>query len=91
MSITFKQFQSTKTWYNDLSKTALSDASLEDVSGYLYVNSLYMDASAPSGPYHLQIGRDEWLSDSLEELERKLYEYGCDEGHCDIADFAKGA
>ena len=85
--ITFEQFQATRTWHDDLSETLLSDASIEGVPGFLYVDGLYIDAPAGgAGPclYHLQIGRDEWTSVNIEELERRLYEYGCSEGHCDI-------
>ena len=86
VNVTFEQFQASRAWHDDLSKTSLSDASLEDVSGFLYVDSLYIEAPAGGAApnlYHLQIGRDEWLSSDLEELERRLYEYGCNEGHCD--------
>lgn len=33
-----------------------------------------------SGRWYLQIGRSEYLSDDLEELERVLYEWAKDEG-----------
>ena len=83
--LTFEEFQASRTWCDDLSKTSLSDASLEGVAGYLYANSLYIDISVITGRpmWHLQIGRDEWTNRTLEDLERRLYQYGCDEGHCE--------
>jgi hypothetical protein len=84
--LTFEQFQATRIWCDDLGKTTLSDASLEGVPGFLYVDSLYIDAPAGGSMpdlYHLHIGCDEWTSGNLEELERTLYQFGVDEGHCD--------
>lgn len=57
--------------------------------GILYPGGLYIECqnqhwSEPAknnGAYLLIIGRDDWISDDLELLERKLYEFGVDEGY----------
>ena len=83
--LTFEQFQATRTWFDNLG-AGLSDASLEDVPGFRYVDYLYIDAPAGgAGPnlYHLHIANVETTSEDLESLERTLYDWACSEGYCD--------
>jgi hypothetical protein len=88
----FEEFQVNKAWCDDLGK-ALSDARWEDTAapaiGWLYLDALYIEAVQPwwpeaareQGKWYLVLGRAEWISDSLEELERRLYEWACREGY----------
>lgn len=90
MNLTLEQFQATRTWCDDLR----AHFNLDGLgAGYLYVASqpgcgLYIEAPAgqnPYEPFHLGIGQRVWTSTDLAELERTLYDYGCQEGHCEVA------
>ena len=39
------------------------------------------EAAKARGKWHLLIGRDEWITDDLETLERKLYDWAASEGY----------
>ena len=92
--MTFEQFQATKTHCDDLG-AKLSDARWEDepvpAKGNLYLDALYIEAIQPhwpeaarkEGKWHLLIGRDEWITDDLESLERRLYDFAVSEGYCE--------
>ncbi len=92
--MTFEQFQATKTHCDDIG-AAISDARWEHepvpAKGNLYLGELYIEEVLPhfspemkhQGKWYLTIHRDEWVSDDLEDLERKLYEFAKDEGFLD--------
>lgn len=44
------------------------------------VTEKWPEQSRKAGAFHLVLGRDEWLSNDLAELEAKLYEFGVQEG-----------
>jgi hypothetical protein len=74
-----------KDWQNSKTYTSLDNYSSEDnVSGYLYAKSAYIeDAHTWDNPapqrWYLLLDRDEYQSDDLEELEKKLYDWLVDE------------
>jgi hypothetical protein len=87
--MTFQQFQATRTYCDDLG-SALQDARWEDEptgKGNLYVGCLYIEERQPhwpgdrDGKWFLLINRDEWISDDLEALERRLFQFAQDEGY----------
>ncbi len=94
--MTFEQFLATKRPCDDLA-AAVQSAPWGDTAarGFLYLDALYIetvetvetvDASWPeetqrAGAYHLLIGRSEWITDNLEELERRLFEFAVSEGY----------
>ncbi len=89
--MTFAQFQATKTHCDDLG-AKLSDAMWEGepaAKGNVYLDALYIgavmdhwpEAARKQGAWHLLIGNCEWISDDLESLERKLYDFAVSEGY----------
>lgn len=92
--MTFEQFQATREVCSDLGKV-LKDATWDDLpepaTGYLYLECLYIDevrewwpdAARQAGKWHLLLGRDEYITDDLEALERKLYEFAVSEDYCE--------
>lgn len=86
-TLSFVEFQRTQKPCDDLG-AALSDEALANQPGLLYCDCLYIETATPhwTNPqnlrYHLLLGRDDWLSNNLEDLERKLYRFAVDEGYC---------
>src|SRR4051812_14132272 len=92
--LTFEQFQSTRTHCDDLG-AKIPDARWDHepvpAKANIYLDALYIEQVADhwpetarkAGTWHLLIGRSEWISDDLESLERKLYEFAVSEGYCD--------
>jgi hypothetical protein len=89
--MTFEQFQATRKHCNDLGK-ALGDARWEDGpagTGFLYLDALYIedvpshwpDAAKAQGNHYLILERCEWITDDLESLERRLYEFAVSAGY----------
>jgi hypothetical protein len=90
--MTFEQFQATRIYCPDLGK-ALQDACWDDepvpATGNLYFGSLYIDEvqdhwpeeARERGKWHLLLERDEWISDDLTSLERRLYEFAVSAGY----------
>jgi hypothetical protein len=90
--VTFQEFQATCRHCDDLGST-LNDARWEDdpapAKGNLYLDVLCIDEVMPhwpdeakaEGKWHLLIGRDEWITDDLEALERRLYDFAVSEGY----------
>jgi hypothetical protein len=93
--MTFEEFQATRQWSDDLGRD-IPDECFADPAhpdrkeqGNLYLSCLYIDAvqewwpqeARNAGKWHLLLGRDEWITDDLESLERKLYEWAIDEGY----------
>lgn len=73
-AMSFAEFQATKADCADLGK-AIGDETIDGVPGYLYADSLYIERLA-DGSFHLLIERDEWLSETIEELEEHLFAFG---------------
>jgi len=85
--MTFEQFQATKR-YCDLGKS-LSDENLQH--GNLYLGQLFIEntetwvvdidhvGELTIGKWYTLIGRSEYDSDNLEDIERVLYEYALQE------------
>jgi hypothetical protein len=89
--MTFEQFQATAKWCNDLA-TAVSSDNWETEGtpkGNLYYGNMYIDHVEPhwpqdarkQGQWHLLLGRDEWISNDLAALERRLYDWAAGEGY----------
>lgn len=98
---TFETFQATKEWTDDLGTVLADDAWTDDpvpARGWLYLGSLYIDevlAHWPDdcrsrGRWHLLIERDEWITDDLELLERKLYAFAVSVGYVKREKFDSG-
>jgi hypothetical protein len=80
--MTFEQFQTTRKWTDDLGEAIGADFG-EKVSGFVYAGNLHIIARAGGAYpdfYELIIYRDSTVSEHLENLERKLYDFGCEEG-----------
>lgn len=82
--MTFKEFQMTAK-YCDLGK-ALADECLHQ--GNLYLSELFVEdtrtwipSNSEVGRWYTIIGREEYDSDDLEEIERILYQFAIDEGY----------
>jgi hypothetical protein len=88
--MTFEQFQATRRTVSDLSD-AIEDEQLVGAPGLVYLDALFIElrfedwvgSYANDYAYKLLIGRDDWCSNELEPLERKLYEFAVSEGYCD--------
>jgi hypothetical protein len=89
--MTFEQFQASRRRSEDIG-TAISDVHWEGgppAKGYLYLDVLYIEEVQPhwpeaaktQGKWCLHIARDDWITDDLEELERKLYAWAASEGY----------
>jgi hypothetical protein len=91
--MTFKQFKATKTHCDDIG-AVINDARWEGepaAVGNIYLGQLYIEQVLPHWPeatkargkWYLLIHRNEYVSDNLESLERKLYEFAKSEGYLD--------
>jgi hypothetical protein len=93
--MTFEQFQSTRREADAATiDTAGYTVTKEDADlrGYIYVDTLVIEdtrtwpGDCRSKPYrkryYLMLGDQEYFSDTLEEQERRLYEYAVSEGVC---------
>jgi hypothetical protein len=87
--MTFDQFRETGRDCDDLG-AALSDSAWDDyptpARGRLYLGGLWIQQKPEAGwlndrgeKWWLLIGREDWLSDDLVELERLLFEYAAQE------------
>lgn len=84
--ISFADFQAGRRGVDDLG--AAINADLDGVRpGYAYPGNLYIEyvttlwsKAHERGRYMLILKNDDWISDDLTLLERKLYEFGIDEG-----------
>lgn len=75
--MTFEEFQATRHHTDDIGRDADFDLG-EIQSGYLYESDLHI-FDMPDGRFLLVIGREEWISETLEPLERRLWEWSEDE------------
>jgi hypothetical protein len=91
LKMTFEQFQASRRYSEDIG-TAISDARWEGdppAKGYLYLDGLYIEEVQPHWPeaakargkWYLLIDRDDWITDDLGTLERKLYDWAASEGY----------
>jgi len=105
--MTFERFQATGKVCEDLG-AELCDSSFDEYGkarGRLYLDCLWIQErptngwlNGAEGRWFLLIGREDWLSDDLESLERKLYEFAIDEdyiaagdsAHCQHRDSGRG-
>lgn len=89
--MTFEQFQSTRQWSTDLA-TAIGSENWETngtPKGNLYLGCLYIDhveshwpqIARDAGEWHLLLGRNEWITNNLVTLERRLYDWAISEGY----------
>ena len=88
--MTFKEFRATCQYCDDLG-AALGDATLAGVHGYLYCDVLFIENTAtwcrpdqgdPWGPnWYAMIGRSEYRSNNLTEIERRLYDFAVAHGY----------
>lgn len=88
--MTFEQFQASRQHCPDIGEAIKQDMGVtEPVPGNLYLGSLYIEArqiwwpteAREQGAWHLLIGNVEWISDDLDMLERRLYEFAVSEGY----------
>lgn len=91
--MTFDEFRDTASWCEDLG-TRLNDACWENepkAKGNVYLDCLYIEAVQDHWPenvralgkWNLHIEREDWTSDDLESLERRLYDWALAEGYCE--------
>jgi hypothetical protein len=88
-SMTFAEFRRTRMWSEDIG-AALNDGRWDYEpqagKGFLYDGDCYIEQTAvnwpdmPAGQWSLLIWRDEWISDDLAALERRLYDWCVGEG-----------
>jgi hypothetical protein len=82
--MTFEQFQSTRTYSDDLGAT-LQDGYWEHyetpATGYIYLDVLWIERDPKQDTWGLTIGREIYTDAALEPLERRLYQFACDEGY----------
>lgn len=78
--MTFEEFQATRTLAADIGPL-IPEELLVPQPGYVYCEKLFIEIHGRR--FHLCIGNWSKLTFDLEELERKLYEFGCTEGYCD--------
>ena len=56
----------------------------EVISGFVYLDHLYIEVAKNRpdlGKYTLNIERSDWFSDTIEDLEARLYTWANDEGY----------
>jgi hypothetical protein len=89
--MTFEEFQATRRWSDDLADAVRSKnwETEGTPKGYLYLDGLYIDHVEPhwpetarkNGEWHLLLNRDEWISNDLTALERRLYDWAVSEAY----------
>lgn len=102
---TFAEFQASRVEVPDLGTyfADFNDASWSGGPpgpGFIYMQDLYIsqvtedwpDAAREQGKYHLILGRDDWISDDLEALARRLHAWAVAEDYTlQFPDPPKGA
>ncbi len=90
--MTFEQFQNSRAHCPDIGAAISADMGRkEPVAGNLYLGTLYIDSvdihwpedHRAKGVWHLCLGRDEYISNDLESLEHKLYDWAIEMGYDD--------
>lgn len=81
----FYKFQATRRYVQDLGPV-IREETLNGVGGYVYLDCLYIEDTATwSGHsktlnrWYLLLGRCDWDSNTLEDLERRLYDWAVSE------------
>jgi hypothetical protein len=91
--MSFAEFQGTCAWHEDLS-VPVEDEALKGIRGYTYCGVLYIEdatawpTDAPGfgkGRWYTLIGRSEYQSDNLEDVERPLYAFAVSEGYAPLS------
>jgi hypothetical protein len=87
--MTFEEFQATRRWSEDLAADVPSEnwETTGTPKGNLYIGCLYIDHVEPHWPedarkrgqWHLILDRDDFITDDLAALERKLYDWAVSE------------
>jgi hypothetical protein len=88
--MTLEQFQATRKTSDDLAAATGNYYDEGAHTGFLYEGNLcienvldtWPEATRRAGKYYLQIGNQEFISDDLADLERRLFDYGKSEGIC---------
>jgi hypothetical protein len=88
--MTFKEFQATGVDCADLG-AALQDESLKGQAGRVYLDSLFLedttgwpaDNASKVSRWYTVIGRSEYTSDDIGQIERVLYDFAGSEGYFD--------
>jgi hypothetical protein len=90
--MTFEQFQASRKPCDDIGAAISADlGGPVPTTGFLYDGGLYIETRADwwteeakeRGAYYLILERDEYISDDLASLERKLYDWGAAYGNFD--------
>lgn len=90
--MTFQQFQESAKWSDDLAQAVGSECWGDDATtpiGFLYLGQLYIEqiqdhwpeTARQSGDWYLILGRAEYISRDIVELERLLYAWAISEGY----------
>jgi hypothetical protein len=85
-TMTFEMFQATRRWSDNLVRDAASqdwEPAPATPRGWVYLDGLFIDEvlaywpdeAKAAGKWHLLIERDEYITDDLEPLERKLFDW----------------
>ena len=86
----FRAFQATREESDDLEKDLGYGAWGDQIGrGFIYLGALYIEKvgadwpekARQEGAYHLIIANQEWISNDLEALEKRLFEYALLEGY----------
>lgn len=99
--MTYDQFIATRKWSNNLAVDceAYSDGEQSDhvQTGYIYCGSLYIEATEDwwpedaqqQGKWHLLLERDEYITNDLDALQRRLYRWAMAAGFDESDEGAK--
>jgi hypothetical protein len=90
--MTFEEFLATKKWSDHLSKDIdFWQYDGEPIAkGNIYLGQLFIERvgehwpepARRAGTWHLMLGRDEYITVNLEELEHRLFDFAVSEGYC---------
>ncbi|HET6927456.1 MAG TPA: hypothetical protein VFI48_11470 [Hyphomicrobiaceae bacterium] len=98
--MTYEQFLATRKWSENLlidcEPYAANNSEQSDYvqSGYIYCDSLFIEATEAwwpegardQGKWHLLLERDEYITDDLDMLQRRLYRWAISAGYGDESD-----
>lgn len=76
--MTFAEFIATKRRVEDIDAAIGYAMHDEPTPGFVYGTTWHIDAD-PSGAFVLTLANEGWMSDDLEDLERRLYAYAARE------------
>jgi hypothetical protein len=89
--MTFLDFQGTRCWCDDLTPHIECSGDPRRQPGYLYVGKLHIERvdedwpehAKRQGLWHLAIYNLYWITDDLEALEHRLYNFAVSAGHAE--------